>query len=80
MAVQPPSIFSQKGNPMKKLVSFMLVLLLLPLAGCGAMAEDVSIMATFYPVYILAENRHGMYETDYASVPAAVEAPGASAD
>lgn len=56
MAVQPPSIFSQKGNPMKKLVSFMLVLLLLPLAGCGAMAEDVSIMATFYPVYILAEN------------------------
>ena len=35
---------------------------------------------TDYFVYILAENRHGMYETDYASVPAAVEAPGASAD
>ena len=41
---------------MKKLISLLLVFLLLPLAGCGAMAEDVSVMATFYPVYILAEN------------------------
>ncbi len=40
---------------MKKLVSFLLVLLLLPLAGCAA-AEDVSVTATFYPVYILAQN------------------------
>ena len=41
---------------MKKIISLMLVLLLLPLAGCGAAAEEVSVMATFYPVYILAEN------------------------
>ena len=41
---------------MKRIISLMLVLLLLPLAGCGAAAEDVSVMATFYPVYILAEN------------------------
>ena len=26
------------------------------LSGCGAVAEDVDLMATFYPVYILAEN------------------------
>lgn len=42
---------------MKRLISIVLaLLLLLPLAGCGAGAEDVSVMATFYPVYILAEN------------------------
>ena len=26
------------------------------LTGCGAAAEDISVMATFYPVYVLAEN------------------------
>ena len=41
---------------MKRIISLMLILLLLPLAGCGAAAEEVSVMATFYPVYILAEN------------------------
>lgn len=41
---------------MKKLIFPLIALLLLPLAGCGAIAEDVSVMATFYPVYILAEN------------------------
>ena len=42
---------------MKKIIAFLLaMLLLLPLAGCGAGAEEVSVMATFYPVYILAEN------------------------
>ena len=42
---------------MKRIIAFCLsLLLLLPLAGCGAAAEDVSVMATFYPVYILAEN------------------------
>ena len=42
---------------MKKRISFLLtLLLLLPLAGCAAGAEEVSVMATFYPVYILAEN------------------------
>lgn len=42
---------------MKRLILIVLaLLLLLPLAGCGAGAEDVSVMATFYPVYILAEN------------------------
>ena len=41
---------------MKKRIALLLACLLLPLAGCGAMAEDISVMATFYPVYILAEN------------------------
>ncbi len=42
---------------MKRIIVFCLsLLLLLPLAGCGAAAEEVSVMATFYPVYILAEN------------------------
>ena len=42
---------------MKKFVSMFLVLLFItPLMGCGADAEEVSVMATFYPVYILAEN------------------------
>ncbi len=42
---------------MKRIIAFCLsLLLLLPLAGCGAAAEDVSVMATFYPVYVLAEN------------------------
>lgn len=40
---------------MKKLVSLVLLLLLLPLSGC-ARGEDVSVVATFYPVYVLAEN------------------------
>ena len=42
---------------MKKIFAICLSLLLfLPLAGCGAAAEETSVMATFYPVYILAEN------------------------
>ncbi len=41
---------------MKKVFVLMLALLMASLSGCGAAAEDVSIMATFYPVYILAEN------------------------
>ena len=41
---------------MKKCLALLLVLLLVSLSGCGAVAEDVSVMATFYPVYILAEN------------------------
>ncbi len=41
---------------MKKIIALLLVLLLAPLAGCGAAAEDISVMATFYPVFILAEN------------------------
>ena len=46
-----------KEPRMKKIIAVCLgLLLLLPLAGCGAAAEDVSVMATFYPVYILAEN------------------------
>ena len=45
-----------KGNPMKKLVSLLLLVLLLPLSGCAGQAEDVSVIATFYPVYVLAEN------------------------
>ncbi len=41
---------------MKKCFALLLVLLLVSLSGCGAAAEDVSVMATFYPVFILAEN------------------------
>ena len=42
---------------MKKTIAMCIALLmLLPLTGCGAAAEDISVMATFYPVYVLAEN------------------------
>ncbi|MBR4539614.1 MAG: zinc ABC transporter substrate-binding protein [Clostridia bacterium] len=41
---------------MKKAFALLLALLVVSLSGCGAVAEDVSVMATFYPVYILAEN------------------------
>ena len=42
---------------MKRIIAVSLSLfLLLSLTGCGAAAEEVSVMATFYPVYILAEN------------------------
>lgn len=40
---------------MKKIFALLLILMLLPLSGCGA-AENVTVMATFYPVFILAEN------------------------
>ena len=44
---------------MKKIFACILILMLLPLAGCGNKQEekkDVTVMATFYPVYVLAEN------------------------
>ncbi len=41
---------------MKKACTLLLALLLLSLSGCGAAADDISVMATFYPVYVLAEN------------------------
>lgn len=41
---------------MKKAIVLCIALLLMPFAGCGAAAEDVSVMATFYPVYIMAQN------------------------
>ena len=41
---------------MKKAFALLLALLVVSLSGCGAAAEDVDLMATFYPVYILAEN------------------------
>lgn len=41
---------------MKKIFALLLALALLALTGCGAVAEDVTVMATFYPVYVLAEN------------------------
>ena len=40
---------------MKKAIACLLMILLLPLAGCAG-AEDTVIMASFYPVYVLAEN------------------------
>ncbi len=40
---------------MKKFGALLLALLIFSLSGCAA-AEDVSVMATFYPVYVLAEN------------------------
>ncbi len=42
---------------MKKIVALFLVFCLLPFAGCCRAAEEkVSVVASFYPVYILAEN------------------------
>ena len=41
---------------MKKFLVLLLALLMVSLSGCGAVAEDISIVATFYPVYVLAEN------------------------
>lgn len=41
---------------MKKCFALLLALLMVSLSGCVAAAEDVDLMATFYPVYILAEN------------------------
>ena len=40
---------------MKKILAFLLLLLCLPLSGC-AQDQTATVMATFYPVYILAEN------------------------
>ena len=41
---------------MKKFLVLLLALLMVSLSGCGAVAEDISIVATFYPVYVLAGN------------------------
>jgi len=41
---------------MKKILAFLLILLLLPVSGCAREADEITVMATFYPVYILAEN------------------------
>ena len=41
---------------MKRIIALLLTLLLLPLSGCAFAAEDVTVMASFYPVYVLAEN------------------------
>ena len=41
---------------MKKAIALFLLLLLLPLSGCAAEQESVTVMASFYPVYVLAEN------------------------
>ncbi|MBR6186243.1 MAG: zinc ABC transporter substrate-binding protein [Clostridia bacterium] len=41
---------------MKKGIALLLLCALLGLTGCAAAEEEVSVVATFYPVYILAEN------------------------
>ena len=41
---------------MKKLFALLLALLTFSLSGCWAAAEDISVVASFYPVYILTEN------------------------
>lgn len=42
---------------MKKYVAaLLLIICLLCFSGCGAGAEEVTVIATFYPVYVLAEN------------------------
>ncbi|MBR1585823.1 MAG: zinc ABC transporter substrate-binding protein [Clostridia bacterium] len=42
---------------MKRLLAVcLLAAMLLPLGGCAASAENVTVMVTFYPLYILAEN------------------------
>lgn len=46
-----------KERFMKKVIALCIALLLvLPLVGCCATEENISVMATFYPVYVLAEN------------------------
>ena len=41
---------------MKKILAMLLILLLLPLSGCAAQQETFTVMTTFYPLYILAQN------------------------
>lgn len=41
---------------MKKILAMLLLFSLLPLAGCAAQEERVTVMTTFYPLYILAQN------------------------
>ena len=43
----------------RRFLAFLTAVCLLPLAGCGNKQEEssaVTVMATFYPVYVLAEN------------------------
>lgn len=41
---------------MKKIFAVFMLLTLLLCCGCGAQAEETRLVASFYPVYILAEN------------------------
>lgn len=42
---------------MKRIFALLLICLLLPLGGCAENTpENISVVATFYPVYVLAEN------------------------
>ncbi len=41
---------------MKRNLALLLILLLLPIPGGFAQTDPVNVMATFYPIYILAEN------------------------
>ncbi len=41
---------------MKKFGALLLALLIASLTGCCAAADEITVTATFYPVYILAEN------------------------
>ncbi len=41
---------------MKRIIASILLLSLLLCCGCAAQAEDAKIVASFYPVYILAQN------------------------
>lgn len=45
-----------KGIRMKKICAWLLILFLIPLSGCAAADGEITVMATFYPVYVLAEN------------------------
>lgn len=46
----------EKGFSMKKMFCLLLCVLLLPLSGCAAGAEETVLVASFYPIYVLAEN------------------------
>lgn len=53
---EAPGSSSKEGLNMKRMLCFLLALLVLPWGGCAAAPEEATLVASFYPVYVLAEN------------------------